>query len=323
MKKYYILLLIVILLTGISLVGYAEAFPEKQITIVIQSSAGGNSDAKGRTMAAAIEPLLGVPVVAINKTGAAGAVGMSYVAASEPDGYTIGIVPVELTMLEALGYADIRPDQFDLLCLLGGRNRSTIVVNAKSPWNTVEEFFAYAKENPGVITVGNSGIGSIWHIAALKLEKGMGIEFTHVPFTGAATMKVALLGGHITAVTSSAAENASGVLSGDLRMLAVMADDRDPMFPDVPTLKELGYNIQTTSWSGFACPKGLPAETKKILVDAFKKGYESEIYQNMSKTRGWTTGEAGWMGPEEFTKFAQADYEDYSKLLPELNLGIK
>jgi len=320
MKKYCILSLIVILLAGISLAGYAGTFPEKQITIIVQASPGGTSDTKCRTMAAAIEPLLGVPIVVINKTGAAGAVAFSYVASQKPDGYTIGNLSIELTMLKALGYADVMPENFDLLCMPGAYNPSTITVNANSPWNTAEEFLAYAKENPGVITVGNSGIGSIWHIAALKLEKALGIEFTHVPFTGASMMKVALMGGHIACSTGSPMENASGVLSGDLRMLAVMADKRFSKFPDVPTLKELGYDVQTTAWSGLGCPKGLPAETKKILVDALKKGYESEIYQNMQKTRGY---EPGFLGPEEFTEFAQAEYKTYSKLLPELGMGKK
>ena len=319
MKKCLILLLIAMLLTGISLIGYAGTFPEKQITIVVQSAAGGASDANSRTMAAAVEPLLGVPVVAINKTGAAGAVAMSYVASREPDGYTIAHLPVEISMLEALGYADVKPDNFDLICRCGYIPAS-IIVNAKSPWNTVEEFFAYAKENPGAITVGNSGIGSIWHIAAAKLEKALDIQFTHVPFTGAATMKVALMGGHIACSTASPMENAGGIESGDLRMLAVMAEERSSLFPEVPTLKELGYDIQTAAWLGFGCPKGLPEETKKTLVDAFKKGYDSELYQNMAKTRGL---ELGWMGPEEFKEFALAEYEVYSKLLPELGLGKK
>ena len=316
MKKIIILLMVISLLFSMTLISFAEKFPEKQITIVVQAAAGGGSDTNSRTMGAAVESVLGVPVVAINKTGAAGAVAMSYVASREPDGYTIGHLPVELSMLEALGYADVNPNNFDLIGRVGYFPAS-VVVNADSPWQTFDEFVAYAKENPGAITVGNSGLGSIWHIAAAKMEKELGLEFTHVPFTGAATMKTALLGGHIAVSTASPSENAGPIEAGQLRMLAVMADKRSSLFPDVPTLKELGYDIQTTAWLGFGCPKGLPEDVKSTLADAFKQGFESEMYQEKMKAYGV---ELDWMGPDEFHEFAMEEYETYSELIPELGL---
>lgn len=317
MKKIITVLIVFGLLLSFSLIAVAAEFPEKQITIVVQAAAGGGSDTNSRTMAAAVEPILGVPVVCINKTGAAGAVAMSYVASREPDGYTIGHLPVELSMLEALGYADINPNNFDLIGKIGYFPAS-VVVNADSPWKTFEQFVEYAKENPGVITVGNSGIGSIWHIAAAKLEKELGVEFTHVPFSGAATAKTALMGGHIACSTASPSENAGPIEAGDLRMLAVMADKRSSLFPDVPTLKELGYDIQTTAWLGFGCPKGLPEDVKNTLVDAFKQGFESEMYQEKMKSYGI---ELDWMGPDEFYEFAMEEYNTYKELIPELGLG--
>lgn len=316
-KSIYFLIFVLMIMLTINLLSFAQSFPEKQITIVVQAAAGGVSDANSRTMAAAIEPILGVPVVAINRTGAAGAVAMSYVASREPDGYTIAHTPVELSMLEVLGYSDINPDNFDLICRTGYVPAS-VTVNAKSPWHTFEEFVEYAKENPGAVTVGNSGIGSIWHIAAAKLEKELGIEFTHVPFSGAATMKTALMGGHISVSTASPMENAGPIESGDLRLLAVMADKRSSLFPEVPTLKELGYDIQTSAWIGFGCPKGVPEDVMEILVDAFKQGYESEMFQHMAETRGV---ELGWMGPEEFYEFAMEEYRAFSELIPELGIA--
>jgi len=317
MKKIIILFVALSLILSFSVIAFAEKFPEKQITIVCQAAAGGGSDTNSRTMAAVVEPILGVPVVVVNKTGAAGAVAMSYVASREPDGYTIGHLPVELSMLEALGYADVNPDNFDLIGTIGYFPAS-VVVNANSPWENFDEFVEYAKENPGVITVGNSGIGSIWHIAAAKLEKELGVEFTHVPFTGASTAKAALMGGHIACSTASPSENAGPIEAGDLRMLAVMADQRSSLFPDVPTLKELGYDIQTTAWLGFGCPKGLPEDVKNTLVDAFQQGFESEMYQEKMKSYGI---ELVWMGPDEFYEFAMEEYETYSELIPELGIA--
>ena len=101
-------------------------------------------------------------------------------------------------------------------------------------------------------------------------------------------------------------------------MLAVMADKRSSLFPDVPTLKELGYDIQTTAWLGFGCPKGLPEDVKNTLVDAFKQGFESEMYQEKMKSYGI---ELVWMGPDEFYEFAMEEYKTYMELIPELGLG--
>lgn len=317
MKKVLYLVVVLGLLLSFSMLTFAGTFPEKQITIVAQAAAGGATDANCRTMGAAIEPILGVPIVVINKTGAGGAVAMSYVASREPDGYTIGHLPVEVSMLEQLGYADVNPNNFELICRTGYIPAS-VTVNAKSPWQTFEEFIQYAKENPGVITVGNSGIGSIWHIAAAKLEKEFGIEFTHVPFSGASTMKTALMGGHIACSTASPMENAGAIESGDLRMLAVMAGERSALFPEVPTLKELGYDLETSAWLGFGCPKNTPEDVMETLVNAFRKGYESEIFQTMCKTRGI---ELGWMEPEEFYDFAMEEYELYKELIPELGIS--
>lgn len=310
----------VIFLLGVVFASYANSFPDKEITFVVQSAAGGGSDLNCKSMGAAIEPILGVPTVSIYKTGAGGGVGLSYLANSKPDGYTVGNIPVEVSMLSALGYADINPDNFDLICRTG-YFPAGITVKADSPWKTVDEFFNYAKENPGVITIGNGGFGSIWHIAALKLEKELGIQFTHVPFSGTSTAVVALMGGHISCNTGSPTENSAGIKSGDLRLLAVMSDKRSDLFPEVPTLKELGYDIQTSTWMGFGCPKGIPEEVKEILVETFKKGYESEIFQkNLFENYGI---EKGWMGPKEFEEFAKSEYEIYSKLIPELGLGQK
>ncbi len=156
-------------------------------------------------MAASAQEFLGVPIVCTNIPGAAGAIAMGRLKTSKPDGYTIGYVPVELSMVKALGYADISPMNFDLV-MRANVVPAALTVRSDAPYKTFKEFLDYAKANPGKITVGTSGTGSIWHIAGLAIEKAAKVKFTYVPFDGAAPSVAALLGKHIYAVTCSPSE---------------------------------------------------------------------------------------------------------------------
>jgi len=148
---------------------------------------------------------------------------------------------------------------------------SAITVRADAPWKTIEEFLAAAKAKPGVVTVGNSGNGSIWHLAAAGLEDKTGVKFNHVPFQGAAPGVVALLGGQIDAVAVSPGEVAVHLQAGKLKMLAVMADQRFKPFDDVPTLKERKIDLSIGTWRGLALPKATPAEIVTTLRTAVRK----------------------------------------------------
>ncbi|MGQ9473639.1 MAG: tripartite tricarboxylate transporter substrate binding protein [Candidatus Caldatribacteriaceae bacterium] len=288
------------------------SFPEREILLIIQAAPGGVSDAVGRAMALASQEILGVPITPTNITGAAGAIAMGKLKESKPDGYTIGYVPVELSMVKALGYADISPSDFDLV-MRTNIVPAALTVRADAPYKTLEEFVAYAKENPGKILVGTSGTGSIWHIAGLALEEAAGIKFTFVPFDGAAPSVAALLGGHINAVTCSPSEVLSGVQAGDLKILAVLSDTRTQLFPDVPTAKELGYEVNVMAWGGFALPKGVPKEVYDTIADAFYKGFQSEIFKKAMEERGI---QMAYLDGPAFADFAQKQFEMYMELIP-------
>ncbi|MDK2799450.1 MAG: putative tricarboxylic transport rane protein [Clostridiales bacterium] len=316
MKKVFVVMLVLVLVVSMIGCSAAQKYPKKQITLVIQAAPGGASDTVSRTVAGLMEKKLGVPVVGVNKTGAAGSVAMSYVKESKADGYTIGYVPVELSMVKALGYADISPKDYDLL----GRAiviPAAVTVKSDSPWKTLDDLIAYAKENPSKLKAGNSGTGSIWHIAACALEDTSGIKLNHVPFDGAAPAVAALLGGHVDVVTVSPSEVLSGVKSGELRVLGVMGAERSALIPDVPTLKESGLNANVVAWGGFAAPKGLPKEVREKLIESVKEAINSDDFKNLCEKRGM---DHAYQDPGEFEKFATEQFDFYNTLIPKLGL---
>lgn len=295
----------------------ATKYPTKPINIIIQAAPGGLSDTVARAVGAELQKNIGVPVVCSNKPGASGAVAMSYVQASAPDGYTIGYVPVELSMVKALGYAtDIEPNAFDLIAS-SNISPATVTVSADSPFKTLKDLIDYAKANPEKLKVGNSGTGSIWHIAAVSLGNAAGVKFNHVPFDGATPAIAALMGGKIDAVPVSVMEVKSGVESGKLRVLAVLADEKSEYLPDVPTAKELGYDVNVSAWGGFAAPKGLPQEVKDVLYPAFEKAITSDAVKDVAKSRGFSVF---FKKSDEFSTYANSQFEFYSKEIPAMGL---
>lgn len=297
-------------------VGAVDEYPQEDLEMIIQAGAGGASDMVARVVASEMEESMGVPVVAQNMEGAAGSIAMNYVRQSDPDGYTVGYVPVELSMLNHLGYMDLHPEDFELL----GQAMiipAALTVHEDSPWETLDDFVEYAEENPGEITVGNSGTGSIWHIAAAALEEELGLEFNHIPFDGAAPAVTDLRGGHIDAVTVSPTEVLSGVEADDLRVLGVMAEERSEVIPEVETFKELGYDVNVIAWGGFAAPTGLPDEVRDTLVTEVEKALHSDSFIELTEEQGM---DRSYLPPEEFQAFALEQYEYYEELLSEMDL---
>lgn len=322
MKKMRIVALVSALILAVSLAGCSSAgskFPEKQITLVIQAAPGGASDTVSRTIAGIMEKKLKVPVVGVNKTGAAGSVAMSFVKSSKADGYTIGYVPVELAMIKSLGYADVSPEDFDLL----GRAiviPAAVTVRTDAPWKDIKEFIEYAKANPSKVKAGNSGTGSIWHIAAAILEEKTGVKLNHVPFEGAAPAVAALMGGHVDVVTVSPSEVLSGVNAGELKVLGVMGEERSKVIPDVPTLKESGIEASAVAWGGFAAPKGLPENVKSVLIEAVKEAINSEDFAKLTQQRGM---DLAYLSPEDFKKYANEQFVMYNELIPKMGIQKK
>jgi tripartite-type tricarboxylate transporter receptor subunit TctC len=319
MRKKQLLILTALVCAGamasVSAQGQSEGkFPTKQISIICQASAGGSSDLNCRSIAPGIQEALGVPVTVTNKPGAGGGIGITYGAKATPDGYTITHLPVDVAQLKPAGNADVTPDDFRFLCRVA-YHPAAIAVRADSQYKDFSQFINAVKVNPGKISLGNSGIGAIWHLSACQFEQATGVKFSNIPFEGAAPAITALMGGHIDAVVCSPVEVRAQVQSGDLRLLTVFDDERFPLFPDVPTAKELGYDVSVLCWLGFGVPKDTPDDIFNILEAAIKKSYEGETYQKMLQTSGL---KPGWLGPEDAQKFAEQEYKKYSQLIPKV-----
>ncbi len=257
----------------------AADYPTKQIDLVVPYAAGGGTDLVARAFADAAKKHLPVSIGVINKPGGSGAIGFSEIAAARPNGYKIGLGTVELTTLPSLGMVRFKTSDFTPIARLNA-DPAAITVRADAPWNTVEEFLQWSKENPGKVRIGNSGTGAIWHLAAAALEDKTGAKFTHVPYDGAAPAVTGLLGGHIEAVSVSPGEVINHVKGGKLKTLAVMSDERLKNMPDVPTLKEKNIDLSIGTWRGLIVPKKTPQNVVDVLAKAAKETAEEPAFQD-------------------------------------------
>ncbi len=313
LKKVLIgLILSLILLVGISI--QAAEFPTKEVQIIIPYAAGGATDLIFRALAATTQKYLGKAVIVVNRPGGGGTIGVTEVQQAKPDGYTLLSAITPLTILPhqvktTFTYKDFEP----IINVV--KDPGMFLVKSDSPWKTLSEFLDYAKKNPGMITVGNSGAGGGVHLIALAFEKAAGVKFNHIPFAGGGPSVTALLGGHINAVSVSPPEGIEHVKAGKLRIIALFAEKRFELFPDVPTVKEQGVDFTMGQWRGLAAPKGTPPDVIKKLHDAFKKGMEDPVFIKNAKDM---VVNLSYLGPEEFGKLMAQDHEFYGKLVKEI-----
>jgi tripartite-type tricarboxylate transporter receptor subunit TctC len=264
--------------------GKKVKYPAKQLTITVPPAAGGGTDLLYRAMAPKIQEYLGVPVVVVNKPGAGCAIGFSAGSKDKPDGSSVTAAVAEMLSVPYMAKVDFTYKSFDTIANVNACY-GALTVAADAPYNTLAEFVKYAKENPGKIRFGNSGIGSNWHVVAAAFADAAGIQVTHVPFDGAGPAGVALAGGHIEAVPVSPQEVDVHVKSGKAKILATFSPERLPELPNVPTAKELGYDVPViTIFRGFVAPKGTPEDVKQMVNDALKFALDSkEISEFMEK----------------------------------------
>jgi tripartite-type tricarboxylate transporter receptor subunit TctC len=295
----------------------ANDFPTKPVELVVPASAGGGTDALARAFSEAVKKHFPQPMVVNDKPGASGVVGMSDVLNGKPDGYKVSVVIAELVILPHLGLSKFTYADFQPVARLNA-DPSAITVRTEAPWNTIEEFLAAAKAKPGEMKVGNSGNGSIWHLAAAGLEDKTGVKFNHVPYQGAAPGVVALLGGHIDAVAVSPGEVAAHVQGGKLKMLAVMSDQRLKAFDKVPTLKERNIDLSIGTWRGLAVHKATPPDVVTTLRTAARKAAEEPMLREQLEKLN--LGFA-YLDAEAFGQAMQRDHEYFKQLVQKL--GIK
>jgi tripartite-type tricarboxylate transporter receptor subunit TctC len=275
--------LFVVLALAVAGVAAAQEFPTRPINIVAPFPPGGQADLMARPTAAAMEKLLKSPVVVVNKTGAAGAVGMAFVANSKPDGYTLLMALSSISVIpEADKLFDRKPaytmDQLIPIALVSA-DPTILVCRAERPWKSVKELVEDAKKRPDGIPYSSSGIYGTLHMAMEMLIHSAGIKLKHVPYGGAAPALTALLGGHVDCMAAGPAVVLPHIKAGKLRALAGWGEKRIAVLPELPTLKELGYDAEFYIWAGMFAPKGTPEPILKKLRDTVRAAMQDADFK--------------------------------------------
>lgn len=269
----------------------AQAWPARPVTVVCPWGAGGGTDQTARIVASILERELKQPFSVVNRTGGSGVVGHSAIATAAPDGYTIGMITVEITMMHHQGLTELNPTSYTPLALMN-EDPPGVTVNASSPYKDIKALADAIKAAPaGKFKASGTGQGGIWHLALVGWLQAMGLAPNHVawvPSNGAAPAMQDLAAGGIDLVTCSVPEARAMIDAGKARALALMSDQRNPQFKDVPTLNEsLGIKYSVGAWRGIAAPKGLPADIQAKLVAALKSAYESKEFKDFMASRGF------------------------------------
>jgi len=268
--------------------GAQEPYPTRPITMVVAFPPGGVADNTARPVAAVLERVLKQPVTVLNKAGAAGAVGYQAAATSKPDGYTLLMALVSVSVLPEVDKLFGRPQNYTREQLTGiariNADPSMLVVRADAPWKTLKDLVEDAKKRPGEIVFTSSGLYGAAHIPMEMFIKAAGIKMRHLPTTGGGPMMNAMLGGHAQLVMTPVSLAAAHVKAGKLRLLAHSGTAPVAAYPEVPTFKSQGYDVEYTAWAGLVAPKDTPPHVIKILRDATRQAVkEPEVIASHAK----------------------------------------
>lgn len=246
-------------------------FPTRPVTIIVPWSAGGATDLLFRAIASVFPKYAnGHPLVVNNMPGAGAVTGTMEFLKARPDGYTL--LSLATPIITRIHWSEVKFTVDDFIPVINIVNDpSYILVNANSPYKTLEDLLNAARKNPEAVTMGNGGAGGGNHLVALAFEDFVGVKFIHVPYDGGAPAIANLVAGHVDSVMAAAPEGVPQVQAGQLRVLAVLGTQRLSVFPDVPTAKELGYDFTLGMWRGAAVQKGTPPEVVQSLHDIFYK----------------------------------------------------
>ncbi|MGA2954852.1 MAG: tripartite tricarboxylate transporter substrate binding protein [Thermodesulfobacteriota bacterium] len=314
------LMLIIGLVMALAVPALASDYPAKPITLVIPYPAGGSTDVTGRVLATAAKRYFGQPIIVENKGGGGGTVGPNLVISKPADGYTIGIMAsTTVTISWHMGKMNFNPieDVNHIMRYTG--YLYGFVVRADSPWKTLQDFVKYAKENPGKVTYGTTGVGTGPHLAMEQLSYMAGMQLVHVPYKGGAECNTALLGGHVDSVSDSTSWGPL-VDAGKFRLLTVYTAARSARYPQVPTLKELGFDMVFPSPLEIMGPKTLPHPIVQKVLDSFKKALDDPEYQTVLKKYDMATT---FLNSEDCEKADRSEAEELKKIVQKLGMYKK
>ena len=296
------------------LVSGQSDFPNRPITLVNPMVAGAATDISARLIAKVAEKYFGHPVVVVNKTGGGGTVGTAAVAAAKPDGYTVGCLLTTPMMaiphLEKLTYhpvKDLEPIiQYSIL-------NFAISVRDDSPYKTFKEVIEYARKHPGVVTYATSGVNNAQHIIMEAIAREEKVEWIHVPFKGGAESLIAVTGGHVSLAAGDI--SFSLVKAKKLRLLVMFLEERSSEFPDIPTLKELGYKAPIPYFMGLGGPKGIPEPIMTKLEDTFTKAFRDPEFSSGMKTSNLLLS---YRNRKDFGDYIARNFEQTGKAIQEM-----
>ncbi len=288
MRKLVALIGLVLLVLAWGIAGAGE-YPEKPVQMIVCYSPGGATDFQARIVTMVAQKYLGQPIVIINKPGGGGMVGWNwFVTSAKPDGYTLVAYNIPHFIAQSIVYP--KKAKYNIRnmepIVNWGTDPAVLVVPKNSPFNSVDDLVKYAKDNPGKVTVSGAGLYVGHHIAMLQLEKSSGIELKYIPYKGGVPALLAVISGEVMAGFNNTSD---AYRSRDrIKILAVADLERNSFIPDVPTFKELGYDVDDASNNrrGVAAPKGTPPEIIKKLEEAFLKMFNDKKVQKRMKQTG-------------------------------------
>lgn len=309
------------LVAGLAPTAAQAAYPERPVTLIVPWNAGGGTDAVARIVGSLLEKELGQPVNVVNRTGGSGVVGHQAIASAQPDGYTIGMLTVEIGMMHHMKLTELSPASYTPIGLVNV-DAAALQVRADSPYKNVGDLVAAIKASPGKYKASGTGQGGIWHLAVAGMLKDMKVEpsaLPWVPSQGAAPGLNDLVAGGVEVVPCSLPEARALIEAGKVKSLAIMDTEPAALFPKVPTLKaDTGSNWTMGSWRGIAGPKNLPADIQTRLATALKKVYDSKEYKDFMVARGFGMD---WHGPAEFGTFMAKSDSDLGTVMKAVGIA--
>ncbi len=321
--KVHLFMIFILVMVGFLLFSpFSEAqikYPTRPIQFICPWGAGGGTDRVARMLAVLLEKDLGQPITVVNRTGGGGAVGHTAGATAAPDGYTMTMVTVEIAMMHWMGLAKVTYKDFKPVGLVN-LDPAGVNVRADAPWNNLKELLDYAKANPGKLKASGTGKGGIWDLARAGMLKAAGIPINAIPWVpseGAAPGLAELVAGGVQVVTCSLPEARSMIEAKKVKALAIMGDKRAELFPDVPTLKELGINWSMGTWRGVGVPKDTSDEIVKILERSLEKAVRSSEYKDFMAKNGFGIT---WMPAGDYGKFMAESDRMMGSLMKEVGL---
>ncbi len=289
-----------------------EKFPTRSIQFIIPWAAGGGGTVNAQALQPHFEKAIQGSVQIINKPGGGGTIGWNYLANASPDGYTVGVTNQSFILTQYTTRTGVSFKRVDPIIMVIDMP-AALAVKMDAPWKNFKEFINYAKANPEKVQMGNSGLGANYHVSALGIEMVTGVKFTHVPFKGAGPSMTALLGGHVDAAVSELPTLLPYVEGKKFRLLVVGSEERNFAVPDVPCMKEEGYEqIFVGAWYIWSVPKGVPKERVQKLHDAFKAAMEAKEYKELYRKLG---GVVRYLPPPELPAFYEQEDKKLKRLI--------